>query len=1063
MDVPGFIKDDVVYPHRGFKGVKEIRILHDSLFWLDDGRPVLVFFLDRPLTGAPGKPPNPPSTVPPPQLSSWAELCKRYTAIGTVDHKLSSLLDDFREQVHDEVGSGRLDHPIESPRVHTSTDSDTETETIPGSEAMEIGTDPAAAASLDPLEARRRATEPLFAAMRQEVDGIVSGAIRAFGELPQSLLHRIGLETGLTGPEVEGMLERHIMTELYDLIFFKVCRATKHDDEDVASVVSRCRHVDVTQLGTTSSLDLRRRLALALDHFGQLGRRQSPQAKLEALLATMDVLMRNSEKSADDLIPLLVAVVLRGDVSNLLANLAYIQHFSFLDTQSGESGFAISTLEAVIYHINTSRRQLAATSSYNREFFELLTNGDLSAAMRMARNKPELVEVRDLQDRTPHQVANRRGLLQLLELPCSSSNLSTLLYRHLADDEVFDTVLDRVLDLQDAHLLINERDSTTGQTLAHRIYERPELIEDIGVLVGWRIKDKAGLTPLQVLAKVYDHRNYDTLLARALDVIPRPVHLQHHVDPKGNTLAHVANSVSVMTAILDRCDGDFDAVNDKGLTPLLTAAKFARLDVLARLLGHEKVDNHARDARGNAVIHYAARASLAMFNLCLRHGLSQNERTAQGLSPLHIAAREGNLPVLKRLFEIDPDDTVDLRGLHAGDVVRNDAVRVLLDEWACAGRDAKVLRPHVLDHHVMYLVKCRTGGGVLRSVDDFRELRDLLAARFPERAIPPLDLDLPDPLVITRLARSVTGHTVDVLDSLLGWLLADAETSSHPVLWEFILSPTRDTVNIKPKLDLELGSSLERIWREEKPLTDSTSTETFFAHASVQMSQLQRAFDLAGRRTGAIGDAQLNLGVAIGALSKELDQIAFEQLGDALSPEDPSPYHALQLYFSSTSAAARGLLASLRLPQDIAGEMRIQRGIVERCEAALNRSGHSDDPRPGLGAVLSLGLLADARARQRHRAQQELRLSHETLQKLGAQLRYLETTLADTLSQYWAAHEIHTRRTIQRLAHKQLIVERRRLAAIERSLKTFRKERDLNLSSDHSPESPPHQQSLQQT
>lgn len=1082
------VKDEAIYPHRGFKGVKEVKLLHDALFWLDDhdARPVLVYFIDRPLVGSPSSDKGSPVSKASPRkeakpITSWPELCKRYPLVAShVDNVLNGLFADFRDQIHSEVetsfasgalpvletpGLSEVDGDLFSAVVEDEVDARLLEDIVP--RRREGSSSVASSINGGPPVTADSATNPVLVALRGEVDNILSGAIKAFTGLQQSLLHRLGTETGLTGAEVEGMLERYVMTELYDLIFFKVSQATREADEDVAAAVVNCKHVDVSQLGTLGTRGLRERIRVALGQFREFGTRQSPQGKLEALLATIDILMRGTASSADDLIPLLLAVVLRADVSNLLANLTYIREFSFLDTEGGENGFAISTLEAVIYHITSARRSLASVSRLNRAFFARVVRGDIAEIRRVVQQHPDVLEVRDLDDQTPHlRAPTGKVLLALLELPCTSSNLSRLPLRHFDDDALFDAVLDRALELDDGYVLLRERDDKSGQTIAHRLHDRPELIDDLAPLLDWRARDAQGYTPLQVLTRVYDHKSYDTLLADALGALTRIaviVRLEDHVDPKGNTLAHVVGNATVVDAVLEHCTGDFDACNEKGLTPLLTAAKFARLDVLGRLLAHPKVDNYARDSRGNAVIHYAARGSLAMFNLCVRHGLSIDERTSgQGLTPLHVAAREGNLPIVKRLLELNPADAWDHKGLRPGDLVRNDQVRHLLDEWSCRGSDARVLRPHVVDEEeqgsrvvrvsprVKYLVKCRSGGGVLRSVDDFTALRAWLASRYPDRAIPRLDLSAyPDPLALaSKLARSVTQTVGERLDAVLQFLLDDTETSQHPLLWEFILSPgALDKAAFAGRLDVEMSAVREKVWREETPLTDFASAETFFAHAAAQLEQVRRCYDAVSRDARLLRAGQLNLAVSFNVLAATLEASpqsrAIDVTGNALSPRDPSPMQVLSGAMATTALVVQGLLDSLSLPGACVAEMRTLKATIERCEQQSKRwsssSSLSLDAPSGIGSLLNIGILTDARARQRDRLTAELRHAHDEMQRKGCELRRLEGVLADGLSDFWQRHERHVRSNIQVLARRQLAVERDRLGAMQRAIKAMRR------------------------
>ncbi|CAM6101494.1 unnamed protein product [Calypogeia fissa] len=85
----------------------------------------------------------------------------------------------------------------------------------------------------------------------------------------------------------------------------------------------------------------------------------------------------------------------------------------------------------------------------------------------------------------------------------------------------------------------------------------------------------------------------------------QPLHLDDHVDSKGNTLLHIVNDPQVALRILFYCDSDVNATNDKKFTALMVASKYGRIDMVRVLFGDPRVDLHAKELRGLTAVELA--------------------------------------------------------------------------------------------------------------------------------------------------------------------------------------------------------------------------------------------------------------------------------------------------------------------------------------------------------------------------------------------------------------------------------------------------------------------------
>jgi ankyrin repeat protein len=150
-----------------------------------------------------------------------------------------------------------------------------------------------------------------------------------------------------------------------------------------------------------------------------------------------------------------------------------------------------------------------------------------------------------------------------------------------------------------------------GRTVAHYLFNTPDLINRLGRWLSWTHKDKNGQTPLFALCRSYDHHRYREMMRMAIDQAQLSqgdnarLQLDEHVDTKGNTLLHIAADPGVVRILLMRCDCDVNAVNDKGYTPLMVASKYGRIEIVRTLFGDARVDLLAKELRGLTAVELA--------------------------------------------------------------------------------------------------------------------------------------------------------------------------------------------------------------------------------------------------------------------------------------------------------------------------------------------------------------------------------------------------------------------------------------------------------------------------
>jgi hypothetical protein len=361
----------------------------------------------------------------------------------------------------------------------------------------------------------------------------------------------------------------------------------------------------------------------------------------------------------------------------------------------------------------------------------------------------------------------------------------------LGHSETIDVLLDHLLALipQDKLGLYLGVQDIWGRSAAHYVFHAPALIARIGKLLPWRQRDKNGQTPLFALCRSYDHANYNNMVKEALDVATemqgdrQPLHLDDHVDGKGNTLLHIMNDVELLVRVLRQCDVDVNATNDKHFTPLMVASKYGRFDMVRALYSDPRVDTAAKDLRGLTAVE-----------------LAKDDEVRNKIDDL-------------ALFNLPPGADSRTTGVVRSYFVEDSSIRFVLKSGA------------PVDQHSYAVTTCR------RSLDDFEHLAHLLGVENPASWIPSWP-NLRSPTQIpSKPSRAALRDLQLRMDWFLRLLLAHPTFSTHEMLWEFFLVPDLQPDMMEQRSKLKAEIRAEKVRDETEPLEDSKEVEQFVNHA----------------------------------------------------------------------------------------------------------------------------------------------------------------------------------------------------------------------------------------
>lgn len=362
------------------------------------------------------------------------------------------------------------------------------------------------------------------------------------------------------------------------------------------------------------------------------------------------------------------------------------------------------------------------------------------------------------------------------------------------------------------------RQDIWGRGIGHYLFHAPFLITRIGHLIPWRQRDKNGQTPLFALCRSYDHGDYYNMVeagiqaARMAQQDGMPLHVDEHVDNKGNTLLHIINDARLAMRILQYCDVDVNATNDKRFTALMVASKYGRYEMVRTLFADPRVDISAKEIRGLTAVE-----------------LAKDDDVRNKIDDLG-------------LFSMTPGRDARITGVVRAFFVEDGSVRLVLKSAAPT-------------NHESYTVTTSR-----RSLMDFERLSQLLALENPASWIPEM-ADTRTPFQIpSKPSRAILRDIQQRADAFLKIMLDHPTFATHEMMWEFFLVPELQLDMMEQRTKLKVDAHTERIRDEYEPVEDVREVEQFVNHARDMVrgvnystkSVTRRANNVALASTGAL-------------------------------------------------------------------------------------------------------------------------------------------------------------------------------------------------------------------
>ncbi|KAI8962239.1 hypothetical protein F5Y11DRAFT_197458 [Daldinia sp. FL1419] len=530
---------------------------------------------------------------------------------------------------------------------------------------------------------------------------------------------------------------------------------------------------------------------------------------------------------------------------------------------------------------------------------------------------------------------------------------------------------------------------TRGRSVAHYLFHAPALIGRIGKLLPWRQKDKNGQTPLFALCRSYDHQNYHDMVEAGLEAATvaqgdgQALHLDDHVDLKGNTILHIINDHQLAVKILLQCDVDVNATNDRKFTALMVASKYGRFEMVRVMYSDPRVDVAAKELRGLTAVE-----------------LAKDDEIRNRIDDL-------------TLFTMPPAEDGRITGVVRSFFVEDATIRLVLKSGAPVDGDSYTV------------TTCR------RSFGDFERLAQLLSMENPASWIPKVTSQRSPFQIPSKPSRAVLKDIQTRTDSFLKILLAHPTFATHEMLWEFFLVPDLQTDMMEQRSKLKAETRAEKVRDELEPLEDIREVEQFVEHARDMVRSVNYSTKSVSRRTNAIGVVANDFCDAANLVSRDFGNLAFlpqthisalEAYVRALVPPQSNPTYLFHNSFSALQSTIQAMLSSLSRPLQLVTQIVSSRKAIERNYNSVSRS-----------TRWPLGLLDETRQRLNEEREEKARRAQAEVDVLSKELRYTQQIVASELAGWEDMHERMGRRAIKEFARGMLTLERERLRGLRRA------------------------------
>ncbi|KAK6464466.1 UPF0507 protein [Scheffersomyces coipomensis] len=463
-----------------------------------------------------------------------------------------------------------------------------------------------------------------------------------------------------TYPRVEHLIHEYVELNLYDKLWSKIIYQfnfpnDNKSDEHSIKIMTTDKYDSLSCLALNqldAEIDkpwhyneFQRRIVTAIEVFSKLSDSSivNSRLKTEIISNTYEILAQidkdlKIDGDADILLPLLIMVVVHSKVDNVEAHVHYIESFSSgpLEDVKGLK-FMITNLKIVFAFLNMDMdyAKVVESSQHNFDLWSSIQHGDITAFRSIIdqvkheySNQPvpcdHFLKSKNINGESCIMFAIRSRNFEIYNILVNENpewfsidellfdvNISTnqtLLMVSLIEEanEISNDLVNVILSnatTEEQHLYFNMPD-VLGRSVGHYIFHNYELIDTIGNLIDWEIKDMNSYTPLYTICRCYDHLEYEKLLSKCFKCVYEKygrgnIDFEKHIDKLGNTLLHIIRRNLGSTCLLTDKSNlvNVNQFNNKFLNPLNLYIKSNRLENIRDLISDDRLNFLQEDSK----------------------------------------------------------------------------------------------------------------------------------------------------------------------------------------------------------------------------------------------------------------------------------------------------------------------------------------------------------------------------------------------------------------------------------------------------------------------------------
>ncbi|KAK2152522.1 hypothetical protein LSH36_326g04083 [Paralvinella palmiformis] len=391
-------------------------------------------------------------------------------------------------------------------------------------------------------------------------------------------------------------IENHLMYSIHKKLFPVLCTCLAMKDARLNKITRNLSHIQLQHLGVR--IEFCQNVPLARKELSNFTLHRTPSGKIRCIKKTVAALIKSRDKldeplalTTDDLLPILVFLVIKADVTNWWAHFQHMTSFHFSCTNyDNEYGFYLATMEAALEHVSGGKLldeepdecvDMTKVSPPDPQTTLWEKQDETSASVThlyqfvREKNKAAIIEILQKSQSRRKQFANNKD---------SSSTMLSLCHPLCNCDRCL-LILKSAKQQDASHVSIHSRDSR-GYTVLHvaAFYGHVEIVDvilQLGALVNGA--DYFRQTPLHLASK-HGHQAATLLLLHNGAMF-------NAKDSLGNTPLHLTTArghddCAKALVFFDQGSGllNIDATNDFGDSSLHLASKWGFYSIVKLLL-----------------------------------------------------------------------------------------------------------------------------------------------------------------------------------------------------------------------------------------------------------------------------------------------------------------------------------------------------------------------------------------------------------------------------------------------------------------------------------------------